>query len=59
MVYNMAVSTLEDVMQMLHTKRQDVSLDVDERRHISVAYTDIEKVVSYIEKYLVERESEG
>lgn len=56
MVYEMVVSTIEDLMQMLHTKKID-SDDDTEKRHIAVAYTDMEKVKSYIQTYLV-KESE-
>lgn len=51
MVYKMVVSTLEDMMQMLHTKKTE-SDDDTEKRHISIAYTEIEKVKAYIETYL-------
>lgn len=57
MVYNVIVSTLEDIMQMLHTKKQDDSLSGDEKRKISVTYTEVEKVKAYVETYLV-KESE-
>jgi len=56
-VYEMIVSTLEDMKQMLHTKRQESDDDV-EKRHISIAYTEIEKTVAYIKTYLV-KESES
>lgn len=52
MVYEMVVSTLEDMMQMLHTKRTE-SDDNDEKRKISIAYTEIEKAKAYIQTYLV------
>lgn len=56
MVYRLMVSGLEDFMQMLHTKRQN-SDDDTEKRHISVVYTEIEKVKAYIETYLIPKES--
>lgn len=52
MVYKMVVSTLEDMMQILHTRRTE-SDDDTEKRHISVAYTLIEQVKAYIQTYLV------
>lgn len=58
MVFKMIASTLLDLMQMLHTKKQDDSLDATEKRHISVVYTEIEKIVAYVQTYLV-KESES
>ncbi len=57
MVYKLVISTLEDMMQMLYTKKME-SDDDTEKRHIAVAYTDLEKIKSYIQTYLV-KESES
>lgn len=56
MVYDILVSTIEDMMQMLHTKKQNSDDDV-EKRHINVAYTELEKTKAYIQTYLSKEES--
>ncbi len=55
-MYEMLVSTLEDLMQMLHTRKQNSDDDI-EKRHISVAYTELEKTKAYIQTYLSKEES--
>lgn len=57
MVYKMISDTLRDLMQMLKTKKQDDSLDAEQKRHVAVAYTEIEKIQAYIQTYLMESES--
>ncbi len=57
MVYDLIVSNLEDNMQMLHTKKLNSDDDI-EKRAISVAYTEMEKLKAYIQVYLVKQESE-
>ena len=52
MVYDLMVGNLEDLMQMLHTEKINSDDDV-EKRHISVAYTELEKTKAYIQTYLV------
>ena len=57
MVYSLIVSGIEDQMQMLTTKKLNSDDDI-EKRHISVAYTELEKVKAYIQTFLV-KESES
>lgn len=55
MVFELLVSNLEDMMQMLTTKKLNSDDDI-EKRHIAVAYTEAEKLKSYIQTYLVKGE---
>lgn len=57
MVYELIVNGIEDQMQMLTTKKLNSDDDI-EKRHISVAYTELEKVKAYIQTFLV-KESES
>lgn len=59
MSYQLIHSTLEDLMQMFHTKKQDDSLLGEERRHLAVAYTELEKISAYVKTYLVSEECES
>ena len=53
----MILSLLEDLLQMMKTKKQ-TSDDSEAARHWAVAYTELEKVVAYIKTYLVEESAE-
>jgi hypothetical protein len=49
------ISTLEDMMQMAKTKKQNAD-DGEEARHWAVVYTELEKIVAYLKVYLSEGE---
>lgn len=48
----MMVSTLEDLMQMAKTNKQNAD-DGEEARHWAVVYTELEKTLAYLKTYLV------
>lgn len=51
----MLLSTIEDLLQVLKTKKQNAD-DSETARHYAVAYTDLEKVYAYLKTYLSEEE---
>jgi hypothetical protein len=51
----MMISTVEDLMQMAKTKKQN-SDDGEDARHWAVVYTELEKVLAYLKTYLVVEE---
>lgn len=51
----MMISTLEDMVQMAKTKKQNAD-DAEDARHWAVVYTELEKVVAYLKTYLSEGE---
>lgn len=54
----MLLSTIEDLMQMAKTNKQNAD-DAETARHWAVVYTDLEHTAAYVEKYLVEKVEES
>lgn len=52
---SLMVSTLEDMMQMAKTNKQNAD-DGEAARHWAVVYTELEKTVAYLKVYLSEGE---
>ena len=51
----MVISTVEDLMQMAKTNKQNAD-DAETARHWAVVYTDLEHILAYLKTYLVEEE---
>ena len=53
----MVLSTLEDLMQIAKTKKQNAE-DSEEARHWAVVYTELEKIAAYVQVHLPRKTSE-